>query len=95
MDLNQIRYFIHLADTLNFTEAHGFAEGDLATYDSDLGTDTSGLVSGTQYRVVVVDEFTIKLQSDHVFADGDTVTYTSDLGGSDTSGLGAAAAAYK
>ena len=73
-------------DTLTFTEAHGFAEGDIATYDSDDASATSDLVSGTKYRVVVVDAFTIKLQSGHTFADGDLVTYSSDLG-SDTSGL--------
>ena len=74
-------------DELTFSSEHGFADGDIVTYESDLGgSDTSGLVSGTRYRVVVVDEFTIQLQTGHAFTDGDVVTYNSDLPG-DASGL--------
>ena len=74
-------------DKLTFGSEHGFADGDIVTYESDLGgSDTSGLVSGTRYRVVVVDEFTIQLQTGHAFTDGDVVTYNSDLPG-DASGL--------
>jgi len=75
-----------VADTLTFTSEHGIADGDIVTYDSDLVTDTSGLVSGTRYRVAVVDEFTVELQTGHAFADGDIVTYDTNLV-SDESGL--------
>ncbi|MBL8481642.1 MAG: hypothetical protein JNJ60_05565, partial [Rhodocyclaceae bacterium] len=75
------------ADTLTFTTAHGFAEGDIATYNSDTPSATTDLVAGAKYRVIVVDAFTIKLQSGHTFTDDQLVTYSSTLGGGDTSGL--------
>ncbi|MGD8330260.1 MAG: hypothetical protein PVJ49_12560, partial [Acidobacteriota bacterium] len=79
------------ADTLTFVEEHGFTEGDFAFYRTDDASASPDLESafeeGVRYRVIVIDEHTIKLQSGHTFNDGDTVMYTSDLGGSDNSGL--------
>jgi hypothetical protein len=67
-------------DTLTFTTEHDFNDGDIVTYHSDKGPDTSGLVDGTRYRVVVVNESTIQLQAaSHTFVDGDIVTYSSNL----------------
>ncbi|NIS29909.1 MAG: hypothetical protein GWO04_08055, partial [Actinobacteria bacterium] len=50
-------------DEIEFGEAHGFLGGELVTYHTTLSDaeDTSGLAEDTYYRVVVIDEKTIRL----------------------------------
>jgi len=50
-------------DELTFTTAHGFSDGDLVTYHSTDGNQ-AGLKEGTTYTVVVIDAFTIQLETD-------------------------------
>ena len=66
------------AFTIKLQSEHTFIDGDTVTYTSDLGGgDTSGLVSGATYTVVVEDEFNIKLKPEApVWASG-----TNTLGG--------------
>ncbi|HEX5589271.1 MAG TPA: hypothetical protein VFX65_03140, partial [Candidatus Limnocylindrales bacterium] len=62
-------------DTITFARTHNLQSGDLVRY---FGANITGLVSGNQYRVYVVDEIRIKLQDPAVNRDTEVV-YASSI----------------
>jgi hypothetical protein len=65
------------ANSITFASGHGLSDDDRITYGYSGAGDTSGLVSGTSYRVLVVDLTTIKLLTaplNYVAIDGSSAT---------------------
>ena len=76
--------FVVGTKTIDFgTGTHGFADGDIVTYATDLPNDSSGLEAGSTYRVVRVDDSKIKLaaRTRSVEVESSSVSHAINLAG--------------